>query len=281
MSATGPNAAGPNAADGIVTGEAVLLENRPASVVTRMLGALVDIAVTWTVGLAVLIAVTASVPAGPTPAIVVVSIVVLLVVVPTAVDTLTRGRSLGKLATGTRVVRDDGGPERFRQAFTRALVGVGEIWLTFGFVAIVASLSNAKGKRLGDLLAGTYVVRIRGARALAPLPPVDPALVAWVRTADVAPLPDGLALAARQFLGRTAQMHPASRTALGVDLAGRVERFVAPGPPWGTHPESFLAAVLSERRDRELTTARRRQDAADATGATSGRLPYGVADPAR
>src|SRR5690625_7837757 len=71
-------------------------------------------------------------------------IFVTLVGVPTLVETLTRGRSLGKLALGLQIVRDDGGPIRFRHAFIRALVGVGEIWLFGGMVAVIVSLLDRK-----------------------------------------------------------------------------------------------------------------------------------------
>ena len=40
---------------------------------------------------------------------------------PVIFETATRGRTLGKMALGLRVVSDDGGPERFRQALFRAL----------------------------------------------------------------------------------------------------------------------------------------------------------------
>ena len=58
------------------------------------------------------------------------------------------------MALGLRVVRDDGGPIRFRHALVRGLVGVVEIWLTVGAVALVVSLASSQGKRLGDFLAG-------------------------------------------------------------------------------------------------------------------------------
>ena len=61
-----------------------------------------------------------------------VSVVLCFVVVPAAVETLSRGRSLGKLAAGLRIVRDDGGAIRFRHAVIRALIGFLEIYLTFG-----------------------------------------------------------------------------------------------------------------------------------------------------
>ena len=80
---------------------------------------------------------------------------------PTTVDTLTRGRSLGKLAMGIRIVRDDGGPLVFRQSLVRALVGIVELWLTFGTVALICSIVHPQGKRVGDILAG----HLRRARA--------------------------------------------------------------------------------------------------------------------
>ena len=72
-----------------------------------------------------------------------------------------RGRSLGKMAMGLRVVSDDGGPERFRQALFRALARCIEIWMFAGGPAVICSLVSAKGKRLGDVFAGTMVISER------------------------------------------------------------------------------------------------------------------------
>ena len=47
-----------------------------------------------------------------------------LVMAPTAMETVTRGKTPGKYALGLRAVRDDAGPISFRHAFVRALVGV-------------------------------------------------------------------------------------------------------------------------------------------------------------
>ncbi|HET6861162.1 MAG TPA: hypothetical protein VFH94_29195, partial [Streptomyces sp.] len=63
--------------------------------------------------------------------------------------------------------------------------------------------------------------------------------------------PTGLALAVRQFLGRLPQLDPASRAAIGGDLATRVSAYVAPPPPPGTPPEAYLAAVIASRRERD------------------------------
>ncbi|GAA1709893.1 RDD family protein [Isoptericola hypogeus] len=268
--------------DGILIGEGVLLDARPASFVTRSLAALLDLAV---VGIAVLgVFLVGYWQLGALDdqwlrvAFVVVSVVV-MVVVPVTVETLTRGRSLGKLAAGLRVVRDDGGPVRFRHAFARALVGVGELWLTFGSVALVTSLANSRGKRLGDLLAGTYVIRVRGGRGWSTPLAMPPELAGWAARADIRRLPDGLALAARQYLDRAPRLAPVSRAGLADELAGRVEPYVAPGPPPGTPAEAFLQAVLHERRDRELARGRAEHERAHARAETLHRLPYAVPDP--
>ena len=265
--------------DGILIGEGVVLDARPASFVTRALGALIDVLVTvaallllgFLVGVGI-----AEINAQWAQAGGIVVMVSVFVGLPVTVETLSRGRSLGKLATGVRVVRDDGGPVRFRHALIRALVGMGELWLTFGGVALIASLANAKGKRLGDMVAGTYVIRVRGGKGWQVPLTMPPGLAGWARTADIRRLPDGLALAARRFIDRGPRLAPSSRAALGRDLAARVEPYVAPAPPPGTPPEAFLHAVLHERRDRELRVGLRNRTRATEQAAALHRLPFGI-----
>jgi hypothetical protein len=95
------------------------------------------------------------------------------------------------------------------------------------------------------------VVRERVRLQLAPPAQMPPPLAAWAAGADVAPLPTGLALAVRQYLGRLPGLDPGSRAAVGTRLAGQVLAHVAPPPPPGTPPEAFLAAVMATRRERD------------------------------
>src|SRR5690349_4112208 len=60
-----------------------------------------------------------------------------LLLLPAAVETFTRGRTLGKLALGLRVVRDDGGPITARHAIVRSLVGFVEVYVLLGTPALV------------------------------------------------------------------------------------------------------------------------------------------------
>jgi len=268
--------------DEILLGEGVAIDARPASFAVRILGALLDVAIVGVL-LVALSMIAAAVGIGVDPAasqaIALSVTVIAIVVVPVTVETLTRGRSVGKLATGLRIVRDDGGPVRFRHAFVRALVGVVEIWFTFGCVAVIASMVHPKGKRLGDMLAGTYAVRVRGGQRALPPIVMPHELAQWAHAADIRRLPDGLALSARQFLGRAATLNPESRVSLGMQIAAEMERYVAPGPPLGTHPERFIAAVLAERRDREYRIRVAEASRAQQEAALVRRLPHAVPDP--
>ena len=240
--------------DDLVTGEAVALELPAAGVAVHAVSGAIDVVATllllWAAS-AVAVVATADSDEALASTATLLAVVLALLVLPTTLQTLSRGRSLGKLALGLRTVRDDAGPIGFRHAFTRALVGVVEIWLLFAIPALVCGLVSAKGKRLGDYAAGTYVVRERVRMTIPPPPEMPPALAGWAVGADIARLPDGLAMAVRQFLGRAAGLSPASRASIAAELQAEVLRHVAPPPPAGSHPEMVLTAVIADRRRRD------------------------------
>jgi hypothetical protein len=155
------------------------------------------------------------------------------------------------MALGLRVVSDDGSPERFRQALFRALAGVIEIWLFTGGPAVICSLLSAKGKRLGDVFAGTLVISERGPR-LSPPPPMPPQLAWWAASLQLSGLRPEQAELARQFLSRASQLDPRMRDEMAHRIMSEVVAQISPPPPPGTQPQYVLAAVLAERHRREL-----------------------------
>ena len=229
---------GPTPPRDVVTGEAVALELRLAQLPTRALAIMLDMSIQ--IGLlfvlAVLVGVTGtSLDTAAAAALSLVVVIGVIVGYPLALETLTRGKTVGKYALGVRAVRDDGGAIRFRHALVRALIEVVEIWLLVGIPAVFCSLVNSKGKRFGDLAAGTVVVRERapaeaGSRAMMP-----PELIGWASGADVGRVPDDLALAARQFLVRAPELDRAVRWSDGSAARGRRGAVAvaapAPGPP--------------------------------------------------
>jgi uncharacterized RDD family membrane protein YckC len=243
----------------LVTGEAVALELRPAKLPSRALAVLLDLVVAMVVYFVVvliLVLSTAGLDEAAQAAITVASFLLVLVGGPIAVETLSHGRSLGKLACGLRVVRDDGGPIRFRHALVRGAVGVVEIVMTVGVVACIASLVSARGRRLGDVFAGTLVVRERvpaGRAAFMPAPP--PRLVGQFSGLDLSAVPDGLWLAIRQYLTRMRQLDPLVGAAMAERLASDLAARTGAPAPYGVPAGVYLAAVVHERQAREARQA--------------------------
>ncbi|WP_436777309.1 RDD family protein [Yinghuangia sp. YIM S09857] len=238
----------------LVTGEAVALDLRPARLASRaiafgldlMLQAVCLLVFAWGLGSLLI-----NVDPALGMAVGIAFLVVFVLGWPVGWETATRGRSPGKMAMGLRVVRDDGGPVRFRHALVRGLVGVfADFWTTSGCGAVISSLASTRGKRLGDQAAGTFVVQERTPGARHVPVAMHPAAAAWASGLDLSRLTDDLALQARQYLGRIAQLDPAVAAALGTRLAGEVAARIGVTPPNGVHPASFLAAVLAERQRR-------------------------------
>src|SRR5688572_11238850 len=76
------------------------------------------------------------------------------------VEYFTNGRSLGKWILGIRVVTVNGETAGLREYFTRWVFRVVDIWLgAFGFLALLVSGTSERNQRLGDLMAGTVVIK--------------------------------------------------------------------------------------------------------------------------
>ncbi|WP_435770953.1 RDD family protein [Nocardioides sp. SYSU DS0651] len=251
-------------ADDLVTGEGVALDLPAASLGLRIASGLIDVLVTVATLLVLFVVLTLATlrfqDDALTGAAFVLTTVLTFLVLPATLETLTRGRSLGKLALGLRTVRDDGGPISFHHALVRALIGFVEIYAFTGAPAFFSIMLSSRGKRLGDYAAGTYVVRERVPLRLPHPPPLPRELAGWARRTDLGTLPTGTALAVRQFLGRLPTLDPASRDRVGRALLADVLPHVAPPPPAGAPPELVLMAVIAERRERDLARLRRDDD---------------------
>ncbi|MGD9485609.1 RDD family protein [Streptomyces sp. TRM70308] len=243
----------------LVTGDAVVLGLRPARLPSRAVAVCIDLAALLTGYLLLTVLVLTAVGSLDDAATAAVSgglAVLVLMGVPVAVETLSHGRSLGKLACGLRVVREDGGPIRFRHALVRGLLGFVEILATLGVVACVASLVSARGRRLGDVFAGTLVVRERlPVPRTAAVPPPPPWLAGYFADLDLSRVPDPLWLAVRQYLTRSEQLDPQVSASMAARLAQDVAAWTGAAPPQGVPPVGYLTGVLAERQDREARRA--------------------------
>ena len=262
----------------LITGDAITLDLRIAGLPSRSLALAVDL--TIQVGLLVTGTVLASwvFSAGGSPgaqaAITLVVVVLALVGWPTMIETLTRGRSLGKVMLGLRVVRDDGGPIRMRHSLVRALAMVFlDLWVTSGVVGGLSALASSKSKRMGDHLAGTIVVGERIPRHATTHQDIQmPAqLAGWAAGLDLVAVPDGLALNVRTFLHRAPSLDPGVRVSTAERLATQMAGHIRMPAPAGKPAEAYLAAVLAERTKRAWAAA----------VAPTGAVPVGPPPPAQ
>jgi len=248
----------------MVTPEAVALEFQTANVGSRILAYVIDMAVVIAGIFAGLFAVALL---GQATDLVVpdwVAITIVLVLLPSwwlgyfiAFETLWRGRTLGKAALGLRVVTTEGAPVRFRHAAIRGLLGLVDFAIASGFFAVVFILLTRDNQRLGDLVAGTLVLRERsGLAAPAPVSFAAPAgLEAYTATLDTSRLTIEEYQAVRTYLLRVASLPPGPRAALALQLADPLVVRLRPPPPAGVSPEQFLRCVGAAHQQRQRQAA--------------------------
>jgi uncharacterized RDD family membrane protein YckC len=163
-------------------------------------------------------------------------------------ETLGSGRTPGKRWTGLRVVMKSGGPVGFVASSVRNILRIVDALPGFYLVAILSVLFTSNNQRLGDLAAGTLVVRERRqARALppsadSPARPTDADAGLW----DVSAVSADEVATVRRFLERRATLTPDARERLAHEMATRLAPKVA-GPPRHWQAEAFLEYLVSAK----------------------------------
>jgi uncharacterized RDD family membrane protein YckC len=164
-------------------------------------------------------------------------------------ESLNGGRTPGKAAFGIRVIRVDGGPLGFGAVVIRNLVRLVDFLPAFYAVGLIAIVTNKRNQRLGDLAAGTVVIRdlklvaapayLADGIDLTVLPPWDVSMVSEEEVGLV-----------RRFAERRKSMQPANRAHLAAVLAGPLRaKIAAPDAP--SDDVDFLIRLLAEKLVRE------------------------------
>jgi uncharacterized RDD family membrane protein YckC len=150
----------------IRTSQNVLLEYEPASIGDRILATLIDYVVFlgWFI---LTLAIPATVGIRPSTYYTVLVVVLPVVLYDLMCEWVLNGRSVGKLAMEIRVVMLDGSQPGLGAYLIRWLLRIVESVLFFGgVVPVVTVAANGKGQRLGDIAAGTTVVKVKPAVSL-------------------------------------------------------------------------------------------------------------------
>ena len=132
-------------------------------------------------------------------------------------ELIWNGQTPGKRVAGIRVLTTRGEPVTLVHALVRNLLRLVDILPASYTIGIICILVTRRCQRLGDLAAGTVVVRERHAELPRTLPPLDPALALPPHLAGAFST-DDIRLA-RDFLLRAPYLTHARRTELGRQVA--------------------------------------------------------------
>jgi uncharacterized RDD family membrane protein YckC len=171
---------------------------------------------------------------------------------PVLFETLNSGRTVGKAMIGIRVVREGGRPVNFGAAAVRNLVRIVDMLPPVSYaVGVVAILVSKKNQRLGDMAAGTLVVRDRrtGPAGAAWVHSVAPGPALEAESWDVGSIREEEVATVRSFLARRHEITPAARVHLANELASRLRPKVA-GEDRNLPPEQFLELLAAAKSRR-------------------------------
>lgn len=152
------------------TAQNVTLEYEIASLGDRLVAAIIDnvILFAWFIACALIVFNVLKLNTGEAGSSVAVVVLGLLVGIPYVFynlicEVFLNGQSIGKKARDIRVMRLDGTAPRLGDYLLRWLLRIVDTGLPVigGFVAMITILINGKGQRLGDLAAGTTVIKVR------------------------------------------------------------------------------------------------------------------------
>lgn len=168
------------------------------------------------------------------------------------------GQSPGKRMAGLVVVRDDGGPVGLSESAVRNILRIVDILPIYYTLGMASIFLTRKCKRIGDLAAGTIVIKVREtvprvvlyappAPEGEPTPELTDALVLRARAHITALSPQELDTVAR-FVERRGELEPEGRRAVAARIAeGLRHKFPALSPREAPDPEVFLEIIHQAR----------------------------------
>ena len=235
---------------GIVTPDAVVLDLETAGFASRAAAAAIDLALQLLTLFIVLFVFGLVANMSESTGQTVLAFVIFGVIFgyPIAFETWWRGRTPGKAALRLRAVTVDGAPIQLREATLRAMGGIVDRFLPpGGITGVLFVIGSSRHQRIGDLLAGTIV--IRDPRQYVPAPALwySPpwGLEEYAEAIDPSSITSEQYTVIRSFLTRVDTLAPAARQTLAADLAHRLSLVVGFPRHERVAPEAYLLCVIS------------------------------------
>ena len=233
----------------IATPEGVSLELVLAGVGSRFMARLLDTLIQLGIIIALAFAIGATSAPGTFRAVARVLIFLVIFAYDVPFELWNGGRTIGKAAAGIRVTATDGDRIGFFSSAIRNIMRIVDFLPAFYAVGVTSMVSTKRDQRLGDLAAGTIVVRDRfpGLASHQAAPATVP--VGAVATWDVSAITPGELATVHQFLDRRLSLPLPVRAHFANELANRIGPRVA-GAPYGAHPEYLLEGVVVAKQAR-------------------------------
>lgn len=233
----------------IATPEGVTLELVLAGLGSRFVARLLDTLIQLVGILALVLVFQATSAPGIVQAFVYISLFLVIFAYDVPFELLNGGRTIGKMAAGIRVVGTSGEPVSFFASAIRNILRIIDFLPALYVSGSITIVVTARDQRLGDLAAGTVVVRDKfpglSAASAAPITVPPEAVVTW----DVSALDSQDVATIRHFLDRRLTLPWSVRTYFAVALASRVAPHIA-GLPYDAHPEYVLEGVVVAKQRR-------------------------------
>jgi uncharacterized RDD family membrane protein YckC len=225
----------------ITTPEGVTVELPLAGIGSRFLATMLDLLIIGAVALVGVLVSSALLDGGILTLVLFVGGFLLIFGYDVAFEVANHGRTPGKKAAGLRVLRESGAPVTFITSAIRNAMRLVDILPGVYGIAMVSIFVTRNNQRLGDLAAGTIVVRERTTAPAAESPLAAPRVYGWDTSAITA---EDLAIV-RAFLDRRPTLSPGARAQLAGDLATRLRAKVAGAPELEAEP--FLETLVASR----------------------------------
>jgi uncharacterized RDD family membrane protein YckC len=232
----------------IATPEGVSLDLVLAGLGSRFIARLLDSVIQLGIILALFFGTGIASPPGVVRAFVFVVVFLVMFAYDVPFELLNGGRTVGKMTAGIRVVGPRGEPITFLASAIRNIIRIVDFLPALYAIGVVSIVSTKRDQRLGDLAAGTIVVRDKFPGLSFATPPLTVPVEA-VATWDVSALDGEDVATIRMFLDRRLTLDWPVRTYFATSLAQRVGPRVA-GAPYGMHPEYLLEGVVVAKQAR-------------------------------
>lgn len=224
----------------IITGQYVCIRQPAATVMQRFVAFLIDSAIIWFASLSIAAIMSPFFSSEPAIAFYLILQMALLMY-PLGMEVFNNGQSVGKMAVGIKVAKLDGSKPSIGSYLLRWLLLL--VDLLMGVVGLTFIIFTKNSQRLGDLAAGTTVVKVNRQN-----PSISFYDLYYTNPNYQPTYPEAANLSMRQFnlIARTLYSTNNKMREIDINMLGnKVKDFLSVNPKEGT-AEGFLTTIFND-----------------------------------